>query len=481
MRFSEGTISQRIVKAMGLFGGVQVITILCSLIRTKLIAIWIGPIGVGLFSLYNSAIDTISSATSLSIRNSSVRDLASATTEEKKYMLIAAIRRWSWIVGIFGAVVTLLLAPLLSRWTFNSTEYSWCFVIISIVFVLNAYADGERAILQGCSKLAALAKGSVVGVALGVVVSAPMFYLWRLESIIPAIIVFSVATAIGMWWYSRRIIHSNNVKLTTKQTISLGKDFVKLGTYMMLSGFVGYLFSYLFVLYLNHNANTEEVGYFQAGYTLVNKYAGLLFTAMAMEYYPRLAQASHSKNRLRIFVTQQINLTLFILLPIMVLFMLFREVIVQLLYSSEFMVILPFITFAIIGTIYRAISWSMAYVVLAKGSGKLYLLTETLSAITTFGLNVWFYHIWGLTGIGIAYVVNYLLYTLIIGVCYLFYYKLSVGISILWVTLLVTALSVMELIAVIYGCMIVAILIGVISILIAIFLIYKTLSAKNKG
>lgn len=40
---------RRIVKATGLFGGVQVINILCSLVKTKLIAVWLGAEGVGLF------------------------------------------------------------------------------------------------------------------------------------------------------------------------------------------------------------------------------------------------------------------------------------------------------------------------------------------------------------------------------------------------------------------------------------------------
>ena len=41
-------IYRTIVKATGLFGGTQVFTILCSIIKTKLVAIWLGAEGVGL-------------------------------------------------------------------------------------------------------------------------------------------------------------------------------------------------------------------------------------------------------------------------------------------------------------------------------------------------------------------------------------------------------------------------------------------------
>ena len=45
-------IYRTIVKATGLFGGTQVFTILCSIIKTKLVAIWLGAEGVGIIGLY---------------------------------------------------------------------------------------------------------------------------------------------------------------------------------------------------------------------------------------------------------------------------------------------------------------------------------------------------------------------------------------------------------------------------------------------
>ena len=63
---------RRIVKATGLFGGVQVINILCSLVKTKLIAVWLGAEGVGLIGLYNTTVDMMTSLTGLGLRNSSV-------------------------------------------------------------------------------------------------------------------------------------------------------------------------------------------------------------------------------------------------------------------------------------------------------------------------------------------------------------------------------------------------------------------------
>ena len=66
----QGGMTRVILKAMGIFGGVQVLNILCSVVRTKLVALWIGPLGVGLFGLFNQALEMINVATNLGVRNS---------------------------------------------------------------------------------------------------------------------------------------------------------------------------------------------------------------------------------------------------------------------------------------------------------------------------------------------------------------------------------------------------------------------------
>ncbi|MGN1265602.1 MAG: hypothetical protein ACI4UL_07275 [Muribaculaceae bacterium] len=61
-------ISRMVIKAMGIFGGVQMVNIVCSIVRTKLVSLWLGPAGVGLFGLWNAALDMINTGSNLGIR-----------------------------------------------------------------------------------------------------------------------------------------------------------------------------------------------------------------------------------------------------------------------------------------------------------------------------------------------------------------------------------------------------------------------------
>ena len=223
-----------------------------------------------------------------------------------------------------------------------------------------------------------------------------------------------------------------------------------LGIYLTVSAIVTNLASYLFMSYLNHVGDTEVVGHYQAGFTLVNKYVGLIFTAIAMEYYPRLSQVGVSKRRTSTFVSHEMSIALWILFPVIAIFVALGEIIVTTLYSSEFLVVVPFIVWAIVGTIFRAISWCIAFVILARGDGKIYLLTETLSAISCILLNIGAYKYWGLEGLGVAYLVWYVIYTIVVWVVYRYRYGLSLGNGMIRLILLVVVSATVSTLGYIY-------------------------------
>ena len=447
-QFSKSNLTSGALKALGIFGGVQMITIICSIIRTKLIAVWIGAVGVGLFGIYNSAIELLSIIFHMGIRDSAVRDIASSPQSSISKLMII-VRRWVLIFGIIGLIITIAISPLLSNLTFGDFNHTYAFIAIAVIILLSSIQNGELAILQGTKRLSQLAKASIWGVVAGVVISAPMFYFWGINSVIPALLVFSVITTLAIL-SQRAKIEKPHPQVTLQETISKGKSFITLGIFLTISLIVNNLVSFLFITYLNHVGDTSTVGHFQAGTTLVNKYMGLIFTAIVMEYYPRLSQVSNSKKRTSTFVSHEMSILLWILLPVIAIFIAASQPIINILYSNEFEVILPFVVWAVVGTIFRAISWCMSFVILARGDGKIFLITETTSAITYITLYIIAYNNWGLDGLGIAYMAWYIIYTIIIGIVYKYRYNLSIGKGLERLATLTTATSIASVIGFLY-------------------------------
>ena len=66
-----------IFKATSLFGGVQVYQILIQIIKSKIIAVLLGPAGVGVIGLFQSGLDLVKNLTSMGLASSAVRALCS--------------------------------------------------------------------------------------------------------------------------------------------------------------------------------------------------------------------------------------------------------------------------------------------------------------------------------------------------------------------------------------------------------------------
>ena len=468
MASKQSNISRMAMKAMGIFGGVQVMGILCSIIRTKLVAMWIGPVGIGLFGLFNNALEMIATGTNLGIRSSSVRDISQAHDKSDPGLIsrmVTVVRKWSLWLGLAGALLTLVLAPALSQMTFGDSTHIWGFVALSVAVLLQALTNGEYAVLQGTSRLKRLASVTLWGTIVGLAVSVPLFYLLRERSILPSILAYAAALAAFAWLLRNREYPA--ASLSRRETFDMGKGFVKLGIFMTLGNFAGILASYAFNAWLNVNTSTEQVGFYQAGYTLINKYTGLILTALGMEYYPRLSKVADSRLRLRAFVSQEINVAIAVMAPVVALFILLRELVVWILYTPEFNVILTFVSWGMIGTIFRTLSWCLAFTILAKGDGKTYLWTEVASAIINLVLNIVFYRWWGLTGLGVAFLVSYLLYTIIVAVVYFRLYKLRISLASTYNLLWTQTVAASVMVAMEKGLMPVAIVLASISIVVA--------------
>lgn len=423
---TQSGLSRTIIKAMSIFGSIQVFNILCSIIRTKLIALWIGPAGMGLFAIFNSAIEMICNITNLGLRTSSTRNISQESENSNNLNRICTtVRRWSIALGLLGAITIALASPLLSQMSFGDRNHIWGYIALSIAVMANAITNGEHAILQGTALLRKLAKASLYGAFSGLILSIPLFYFLGEDSIIPSIICYSLSVLFFSYMLRNKSVGIQGETLSLKDTINLGKDFLKLGAFITLTDIVSQTANYIFISYLNNVSSTEAVGYYQAGYTLISKYTGLILSALCFEYYPRLSRVAHSKVKLNIFVSQEINIALMVLTPIITAFIIFSRLIITILYTPDFLAIETFISLGIIGMIFRAVSWCMAFVVLAKGEGKIFFTTETISTIVFLTSYISLFNLFAVDGFGMAFILWYFIYTLIIGYIYYRRFKLS--------------------------------------------------------
>ena len=80
----EHLVFRKILRTTSLFGGVQGVSIISSLIKSKILAILIGTSGYGIYGVLNTIVDLIKQMSSLGIETSGVKFLAETFEKEDK-------------------------------------------------------------------------------------------------------------------------------------------------------------------------------------------------------------------------------------------------------------------------------------------------------------------------------------------------------------------------------------------------------------
>lgn len=403
---------RQIFKATSIFGGVQVANIIIQIMRSKLIAILLGPSGMGIIGLYTSTLNFIGSLTSFGLGVSAVKDITLSKNSNDSLKLIntlSVLSRLIWITGTIGVIITALFSKELSIITFNDTKHSFLYIWLSITLLFNQICSGQLAILQGLSHLKRLAKANVLGNLIGLIISIPIYEKYRIDGIVPSLIISSFFTMACSIYYRNKTVKVNK-QFTINHTIKEGFSMIKLGFFISLSGLLTFLVAFLIRICIGRIGNIEEVGLYTAGFAIINNYTGLVFNAMSADYYPRLVSASSNDANCSKIVNQQLEIAILIISPLVIIMSVFIKEILTLFYTKDFLLISAMIYWASLGLIFKAASWSIAFIFLAKGDSKIYFFNEVSANIYILILSVLGFYFDRLTGLGISFLASYSVY-----------------------------------------------------------------------
>ena len=403
-----------IFKATSLFGGVQVYQILIEIIKSKFIAVLLGPLGVGVQGLYQSGISLIQQLTSFGLSSSAVRNVAEANSKSDSQSVarvVCALRRLVYITGLLGMIFVIVFSPLLSKTSFGDNAHIVGFVIISITLLLNQISNGQKVILQGTRRLKYLAKSSAIGVTVGLIFAVPIYYFWGVKGIVPNIVLTAITSLVLTYYYSRKV-PVDKCSLSAKETFSIGKSMLIMGVAMSLSQLFTTASAYALRGCIRLWGGVEEVGLFTAGFTLMTQYTGLVFAAMSTDYYPRLASVNNDNNKCKVLMNQQCEIGLLIIAPLLVFCTIFIPFIVIILYSDEFISIERYVIWCSVGMMFKMASWAISYVFIAKAESKIFMINEFSVGVYSLLLSLLGYKLGGLQGLGIAFAISYFLYML---------------------------------------------------------------------
>ena len=156
----------QILKSSALIGGSSMLNIAISMVRTKAMAVLLGPAGFGLMSVYGSISDLALSIASLGINSSGVRQIAEAVGSndtDRIARTVLVLRRISVVLGVLGALLLVIFSRQVSALTFGNEHQTSAVALLSLVVLFRLVSAGQGALIQGMRRIADMAKMGVLG------------------------------------------------------------------------------------------------------------------------------------------------------------------------------------------------------------------------------------------------------------------------------------------------------------------------------
>ena len=417
---SYGTI----FKTTFLFGFVQLFKAVVSVVVNKLAAILIGVEGMGLLGVYNNVISLIQTGAGLGLNQSAVRDVAEANGTgilSKRNRTINIILRAVLYTGLFGLVITLMLAYFISDWTLGDHSYTIAYCVLAVVICLNIINDGRQAVLKGLRLMRYLAYASLIGTGAGLLISIPLYYLYGVDGIVPALLLSSILALTVSSYYVRKnkIAHE---KISFGELKKEAMPMCRVGVVLMFCTFLQTIVSFCVIAFVRSEGGLSDVGFYSTGRYILSGYFGLVLTALMTDYYPRVAAVNHDNVKLSEELNKQALVTLTLCCPVIVLFVALLPLMIELLYTSEFLPMIDYIKVAIFGTVVMAISNLCDLIFVVKQNTRVLLRLSVLLRLAQLVICYVMYVIWGLLGLGISSVlVNGLYFMMVYSIAYRIY------------------------------------------------------------
>ena len=402
---------KQLVKNLTIFGGSQVFTVIAAIVRNKCAAEIIGPLAVGLNSLYLTVVNFVSSLSGMGVNVSAVRSVSECYERggEELEQEIYKVRKTGMLLGSLGALIVLLLSPVFSWLYFGDTSHTWQFLTLSVVVFLIVVSGIETAIMKATRHVKSIATTMIASAFVSVVTIVPL-YLWLgAEGVIWAFVSSSVVSCSIIIAVGYRQNRQKSFGMGWKELIKTMSPVIMLGMAYVASGVVDSGLELGMQTYFEYVAGLSFLGLFRSGYQMGVTYTGMIFTAVGNDYFPRLSAICNDEVERNILVRKQIKVLLAVTTPLVIMFIIFVPWIVPLLYSHAFDPIMTMVRWSSLSIIAKSVSLPMNYIPLVMGKSKHYLLLESFSCVTKTVMIVAGYHLGGFDGIGIGILASHII------------------------------------------------------------------------
>lgn len=381
----------------------------------KILAVYVGPAGYAAIGQFQNFIQMITTFAGSAINTAIIK--YTAEYHEEKTKQIEVWRTSGTLILIFSTVSALLILIFKNQiaiYIFHSNEYSKVLVWFAIFLVFFTFNSFFLAILNGVKEVKKMVVANIAGSIFSLIITSLLAVYYQLYGALIALSIYqSIAFLVTVFlcskleWFNIKNFFGKIDKYIAK----------KLGAFALMA-LVSVFFGN-FAQILLRNMVVDQFGLVYAGYwdamtRLSNGYLLFASTILGVYYLPRLSELKkYEEVKKEVFLGYQVILPVAIISSILI--YLFKEIVVKFLFTDEFMPMLELLTWQLVGDVTKIASWIISFMMLSKAMTGLFVITETVFALSILPITYLSILYFGFEGIAIAFFINCLMYWLVCG------------------------------------------------------------------
>jgi len=410
-----------LMKNTSYLAGTKFVKFFVGLIRSKINAIFLGTEGVGIVSQFLMMINTSSNFTQLGMSEAVVKQIAQNNKTNKGLENIASsIKTYLITVSAFILISTLILIVFRNQITvyvFGDKEFIRIFYLAILTFPLLIINGVFFAILKGFKAIKHIASARIGIIVSNLLFFVPLVVFYKLKG---AIIYLPISFAVTILWnfYFAKTHYLKPNNLTFKTILSVPVSRIYRNEMLMFSGF-GLIVSSISIIsvFVSRSIVVTELGIDKLGvYSPIITWAGLftgfLLPSFNTYLFPRFSEVK-SNSEARGIINDALRLATLCLLPLLLIAIPYREYLIILFYSEDFIEAANYLPYHFLGVLFYVWFVVFGQTMTPRGYIKQHSFLKSIFHCVNLVLAYYLVPRLGLNGWMLKFVISYTLLFLI--------------------------------------------------------------------
>ncbi len=395
---------KNILKASFVLSFATVATLITGMVKNKLLALFLGPIGIGAFAQVNNFLNTANIVSSVGLTQGVTKYTAESQGFSDAYTRLKGIMRSArkiiLYVSISMFILTILFSKKLSLLLLNNVSSYGFFIIIAAVIPLLSLGQIFISFAQGLKAFKEISFVSVLISIAGLAIFIPLVYFFRINGAVISMLVFALISFFMFWHLKKRLL-VKIAYLNGGQEESYTKKLLKFGHLRLIQTSI-----YPVTILIIRALIIKRLGLFSNGLYEVTLAYSFMFVPLINNIlwsysYPNYCSAENNNVLLK-EVNQFLKISLFIALPIITVIILFRSFLIRFLFSVDFLPAIEIITLQLIGDFLKVLIVPFNVVLMAKDRLKTAIAFEIIWNVLFLLLSLYAIKAYQLKGVFVA-------------------------------------------------------------------------------